>query len=104
MKSGTTLMSLASYLTVIFEDYTREEVQETLQSLFEQQYELTLEKKWKSAHGQKPEPAHEPTLTRKPVRTWEEEYEYEVEVEYEYYILNVTLRNYGLGNVIRSAG
>ena len=34
---------LASYLTVVFEDYTREEVQATLQQLFEQQYELILE-------------------------------------------------------------
>ena len=30
----------------------------------------------------------------------EEEYEYEVEVEYEYYILNVTLRNYGIQTYI----
>ena len=29
---------LASYLTVLFEDYTRAEVQSTLQSLFAQQY------------------------------------------------------------------
>ena len=33
---------LAAYLTVKFEDYTREEVQGTLEWLFEQQYELTL--------------------------------------------------------------
>ena len=33
---------LAAYLTVKFEDYTRDEVQATLQWLFEQQYELTL--------------------------------------------------------------
>ena len=33
---------LASYLTVMFEDYTRAEVQSTLQSLFAQQYTLTL--------------------------------------------------------------
>ncbi len=33
---------LAAYLTVKFEDYTRSEVQGTLQWLFDQQYELTL--------------------------------------------------------------
>lgn len=33
---------LAAYLTVKFEDYTRSEVQSTLQWLFEQQYDLTL--------------------------------------------------------------
>lgn len=34
---------LAAYLTVLFEDYTRSEVQATLHTLFELQYELKLE-------------------------------------------------------------
>ncbi|MBR3401464.1 MAG: hypothetical protein IKG67_04400 [Parasporobacterium sp.] len=34
---------LTSYLTVMYEDYTREEVQAALQTLFDKQYELTLE-------------------------------------------------------------
>ena len=59
---------LASYLTVVFEDYTRAEVQAALRHLFEQQYELILKKKWKSAQGQKPESALKRTLIRKPVK------------------------------------
>lgn len=59
---------LASYLTVVFEDYTREEVQATLQQLFEQQYELILEEEVEIEQEQKPEPALERTLTRKPER------------------------------------
>ena len=103
---------LASYLTVKFEDYTREEVQSTLEWLFEQQYELTLTEEVEIRTR---------TETRTETRTdtylvWdseleeyvEEEYEYEVEVEYEveyeYYILNVKLENKGLNRVIGSSG
>ena len=95
---------LASYLTVVFEDYTREEVQATLQSLFEQQYELTLEEEIEIRTRTETRTGTRTHTDPETGETWEEEYEYEVEVEYEYYILNVTLRNYGLGNVIRSAG
>ncbi len=95
---------LASYLTVKFEDYTREEVQSTLQWLFDQQYELTLTEEVEIRTR---------TETRTGTTTWtdpdtgetyEEEYEYEVEVEYEYYILNVKLENKGLNRVIGSSG
>ena len=103
---------LASYLTVKFEDYTREEVQSTLEWLFEQQYELTLTEEVEIRTR---------TETRTETRTdsyWEwdseleeyveVEYEYEVEVEYEveyeYYILNVKLENKGLNRVIGSSG
>lgn len=103
---------LAAYLTVKFEDYTREEVQSTLEWLFEQQYELTLTEEVEIRTR---------TETRTETETgtrlvWdsdlgeyvEEEYEYEVEVEYEveyeYYILNVKLENKGLNRVIGSSG
>ena len=95
---------LAAYLTVKFEDYTRSEVQGTLQSLFNQQYELTLTEEVEIRTR---------TETRTDTYTWtdpdtgetyEEEYEYEVEVEYEYYILNVKLENKGLNRVIGSSG
>ena len=103
---------LAAYLTVQFEDYTRSEVQSTLQWLFDQQYELTLTEEIEIRTR---------TETRTETRTdtylgWdaeleeyvEEEYEYEVEVEYEveyeYYILNVKLENKGLNRVIGSYG
>ena len=103
---------LASYLTVMFEDYTREEVQRTLERLFELQYELTLEEEVEIRTR---------TETRIETETdtrwvWddelgeyvEEEYEYEVEVEYEveyeYYILNVKLVNRGLNYAIGNSG
>ena len=95
---------LAAYLTVKFEDYTRSEVQGTLQSLFDQQYKLTLTEEVEIRTR---------TETRTDTYTWtdpetgetyEEEYEYEVEVEYEYYILNVKLENKGLNRVIGSSG
>ena len=95
---------LASYLTVVFEDYTREEVQATLQQLFEQQYELILEEEVEIRTRTETRTGTRTHTAPETGETWEEEYEYEVEVEYEYYILNVTLRNYGLGSVIRSSG
>lgn len=83
---------LAAYLTVKFEDYTRSEVQGTLQWLFDQQYELTLteevEIRTRTVSSTDPETGE---------TTTEEE-------EYEYYILNVKLRNKGLNSVIVGSG
>lgn len=83
---------LASYLTVKFEDYTRSEVQSTLQWLFEQQYELTIveevEIRTRTVSSTDPETGE---------TTTEEE-------EYEYYILHVKLRNKGLNSVIAGSG
>ena len=83
---------LAAYLTVKFEDYTRSEVQGTLQWLFDQQYELTLteevEIRTRTTSSTDPETGE---------TTTEEE-------EYEYYILHVKLRNKGLNSVIIGSG
>ena len=83
---------LASYLTVLFEDYTRAEVQSTLQSLFAQQYILTLtpevEVRYRTETSTDPETGATITET----------------VPYNYYILNVKLTNKGLGAVIRASG
>ena len=83
---------LAAYLTVKFEDYTRDEVQATLQWLFEQQYELTLtevvEIRTRTTSSTDPETGE---------TTTEEE-------DYEYYILKVRLRNKGLNSVISNSG
>ena len=70
---------LASYLTVKFENYTRDQVQITLQSLFDQQYDLTLEEKVETKTHSDGE-------------------------EYDYYILNVYLKNKGLGKIILKQG
>ena len=83
---------LIAYLTLLFEDFTRDEVQETLQWLFDQQYQLTLEEEVEIRTG---------TTTSTDPETGEET---EETYEYEYYILNVKLVNKGLGMVINNAG
>ena len=83
---------LIAYLTLLYEDFTRDEVQETLQWLFDQQYQLTLEEEVEIRTG---------TTTSTDPETGEET---EETYEYEYYILNVKLVNKGLGMVINNAG
>ena len=103
---------LASYLTVVFENYTRSQVQSTLQQIFAAQYELTIEEVVEVRYR---------TETRTGTRTVthtetdpetgesyeveeEEEYEYEVQVAYNYYILNVNMENNGLSEILLTAG
>ena len=95
---------LAAYLTVKFEDYTRDEVQATLQWLFEQQYELTLTEEVEIRTRTETRTGTSTSTDPETGETTTEEYEYEVEVEYEYYILNVKLVNKGLNRVIGSSG
>lgn len=95
---------LAAYLTVQFEDYTRSEVQSTLQRLFNQQYELTLTEEVEIRTRTETRTGTTTWTDPETGETYEEEYEYEVEVEYEYYILNVKLENIGLNRVIGSSG
>ena len=95
---------LAAYLTVKFEDYTRSEVQGTLQSLFDQQYELTLTEEVEIRTRTETRTGTTTWTDPETGETYEEEYEYEVEVEYEHYILNVKLENIGLNRVIGSSG
>lgn len=95
---------LAAYLTVKFEDYTREEVQSTLRWLFDQQYELTLTEEVEIRTRTETRTGTSTSTDPETGETTTEEYEYEVEVEYEYYILNVKLVNKGLNRVIGSSG
>ena len=69
---------LAAFLTVLYEDYTREEVQEMLQTIFEYQYTLEIEEE----------------VEQRPVI--DEETGEETGDTYDYYILNVTLTNEGI--------
>ena len=95
---------LASYLTVVFENYTRSQVQGTLQQIFAAQYELTfdsvVETRYRTETKTRPVTRTDPETGE----TYEEEEEYEEEVPYNYYILNVTLDNKGLANILLSAG
>ena len=95
---------LAAYLTVLFEDYTRSEVQATLHTLFELQYELKLEEKVEIRYRTETRTGTRTHTDRETGEVTEEDYEYEVEVPYEYYILNVTLTNKNLGHVITESG
>ncbi|TEB05611.1 putative endopeptidase p60 precursor [Pelotomaculum schinkii] len=85
---------LASYLTAKFGEYTPEKVQAELQSLFRQQYSLTVTRTVEVRYR---------TETR--TDTWTDENgnthhdTYTVEVPYNYYILNVSLKNKSLGTV-----
>ena len=95
---------LASYLTVVFENYTRSQVQGTLQQIFAAQYELSFDSVVETRYRTETKTR---TVTRtdpETGETYEEEEEYEEEVPYDYYILNVTLDNKGLANILLSAG
>jgi len=74
---------LAAFLTVLYEDYTRSEVQETLQRLFEKQYQLVY------SEISEPEP-----------RTGDNETGEEYEEEHVSKKLKVTLKNRGLAYAI----
>lgn len=95
---------LAAYLTVKFEDYTREEVQSTLRWLFDQQYEMILTEEVEIRTRTETRTGTSTSTDPETGETTTEEYEYEVEVEYEYYILNVKLKNKGLNMVIGNSG
>ena len=87
---------LASYLTILFQSYKRDQVQSTLQELFDSQYELTIEEEVEIRTREVEHSSTDP-------ETGEEDTWTETE-EYEYYILNVTLKNNGLGKMIMEAG
>lgn len=95
---------LAAYLTVQFEDYTRNEVQTTLHSLFELQYELTTEEEVEIRYRTETRTGTTTSIDPETGEITEVEYEYEVEIPYEYHILNVTLTNKNLGHVITESG
>lgn len=95
---------LTSYLTVKYEDYTREEVQSTLRELFEKQYELSLREEIEIRTRTETRTGTRTHTDPATGETTTETYEYEVEVEYEYRILHVTLKNKGLGTVIAGMG
>ena len=95
---------LTSYLTVMFEDYTRAEVQSELQRLFNRQYSISYD-------------VQRERRTRTEIQTqinyeweWDEEIgdwilieteeEVEVEIEYDYWILTTTLTNNSLGGIL----
>ena len=94
---------LAALLTVLYEDYTESEVQSMLQTIFDYQYTLDIERVVETRTRTETRTGTH-TVTNDDGTTDEEEYEYEVEVEYEYYILNVTLTNHGISAAVNALG
>ena len=84
---------LAAVLTAIHEAYTRGEVQGTMQSIFDQQYELILTETIEIRTRTETRTGTDPTTG--------DTYTYEVEVQYEWRILNITLLNFGIDSVAR---
>ena len=95
---------LAAYLTILYEDYTQAEVQSALAALFSSQYTLTVEQEVEVRTRIETRTGTRTVTDPVTHETTTETYEYDVEVEYDYYILNVTLTNKGIDDVVRSSG
>ena len=95
---------LASFLTVVYENYTRSQVQGMLQQIFAAQYELTTEEVVETRYRTETKTRTVTYTDPETGESYDEEEEYEEEVPYDYYILNVTLDNKGLANILLSAG
>ena len=93
---------LASVLTILFEDYRRNdrEVQDMLQALFEAQYELILDPVTEIRTREVEKTGTREVLNEETGETETEEYTYTETEEYEYRIMNVTLINHQLRKVI----
>ena len=89
--------ALTSYLTAKFGNYKRGDVSAELDTLFQQQYTLSLEE---SMEIRTRTETRTETHTD-PVTGETETEEYEVEVEYEYWILTVTLTNKGVDAIVQ---
>ncbi len=90
---------LAALLTVLYEDYTEDEVQECLDEIFEFQYKLTTESVTETRYRRE---RRSRTVTN-PDGSTSTEYYY-VDVPYEYHILKVKLVNIGFAAVARKMG
>ena len=95
---------LASYLTVMFENYKRNEVQGALQDLFDLQYELEIEEVVETRYRTETVTETDTYTDPETGETETDTYTYEIEVPYDYYILNVTLTNKSMGTAISETG
>ena len=96
---GHNPFELAAILTVLYEAYTEDEVQDCLDEIFELQYKLTTESKTERRTRRE---RRSRTVTN-PDGSTSTEYYY-VDVEYDYHILIVKLTNSGLASVARKLG
>ena len=101
---------LAALFTVLYEDYTRSEVQGMLQTILDSQYELTIQRvvetrtrtvtrwHWVTRYNTV---VVNGVSTLVPYQSYES---YQTTEEYQYYILNVTLINHSIDYVARNMG
>ena len=95
---------LTSYLTVLHEDYTKEEVQTKLKELFEAQYQLTYREEIQIRTRTEERTGQRTVTDPETGETTTEKYTYEVEVQYEYKILHVKLVNNTMEACIERTG
>ena len=94
---------LAAYLTVLYENYTQSQVQSMLSTIFDLQYELTIQRVVEVRYREEERIGHR-TVHHTDGTTSRESYTYTVTVAYNYYILNTTLTNVGIDAVVNGAG
>ena len=87
---------LTSYLTVLYEDYTREEVQAALRELFKNQYLITYDETIEVRYRTE---TYTDSWTDEDGNSYSESYT--VEVPYDYYILTINLRNKSVGTIAK---
>ena len=102
---GHNPFKLAALLTVLYENYTREEVQGMLQTILDLQYELSIEEvvETRSREVERSGVRWVSDSSHEDGGYWES-YTYTETEYYQYYILNVTLTNHSLDEVVNEIG
>ena len=95
---------LASFLTVMFEAYTRAQVQDTLANLFDAQYDLSFQEYSETRYREEKRTRIIQEVDPESGRVIEIEEEYTVRVPYTYRILATKMENHGLGTVVGNSG
>lgn len=95
---------LAALLTVLYENYTPDQVEDMLQIIFDKQYTLTIKKKVEKRTRTETRTGRRWVSTGKDengnATGYWESYTYDVQVQYDYYILNTTLSNHGISAAV----
>lgn len=92
---------LAALLTVLYENYTPDQVQSMLETISEYQYQITTQSVTETRTRTETRTGSI-TVTNADGTTTSVPTSYEVEVEYEYKILNVTLTNNGISAAVNA--
>ncbi|MCR5431374.1 MAG: hypothetical protein K6E95_02340 [Lachnospiraceae bacterium] len=99
---------LTSALTVLHEDYTREQVQGTISGMVETQYSFETSEETETRYRTEERTGYELVEEKdekgKVIDSYYQPYTYYVEVPYEYRILTVKLENHGIEEAVDSLG